>query len=71
MPIRNEAMMEWGQVGNLGCSPSLSVSVVLMSTVGLLVVRDSLLTDPNSFSCALVRISLYRDSASLNFPCLR
>ena len=31
----------------------------------------SLLTDPNSFSCALVRISLYRTSASLNFPCFR
>ncbi len=28
-------------------------------------------TDPNSFSWARVRISLYRTSASLYFPCLR
>lgn len=33
--------------------------------------NHSLLTEPNSFSWALVRISLYRVSASLNLPCFR
>merc|ERR1719419_294798 len=45
----------------LSCRSSACIQIGLLS----------LLTDPNSFSCALVRISLYRASACSNFPCFR